>query len=506
MNRSVTASLGARTLFVATFGACIAGCMVGPDYRRPDISVPAQWSETSGDAHATTPMPTQWWKLYGDAELDALIERALKANLDLQRTEYRVREARAMLRQNASALWPGVNASAAAARGQESANAPGVSPFAQGGDLGSGASLQNLFQAGFDASWELDLFGGTRRSIEAARAGAQSAAFDRDAAALSLTAEVARAYVDLRSCQTQLDLARQSTRTQHDQLAMVRSRYAGGMANDVDLAAAQAQFHTTEAAAPEWQTQCKQTIHRLGVLLGEPPETLAGELAPVRPLSDALPAIAAGWPSDLLRRRPDIQSSERQLAAATARIGVATAELYPKFSLGASLGLASFTAGSFFDPHSAIWSIGPSMTWPIFRGGQIKATIEVRDMQAQQALLAYRQTILIALEDVENALAAYRNEQQRHEALAAALVSSRQALEHTRALYQGGLADFRGVLDRQQRVLQAQSDLQRSTAAEWTNLIALCKALGGGWNVTSPPTATLGKREPPSTPATGGRY
>lgn len=471
-----------RLLSVTALAACIAGCMVGPNYQRPAVSVPAQWSEGAGSEQTATSASLPWWKLYGDAQLDGLIQRALNANLDLQRAGYRIREARAMLRQNRAALWPSVDATASAARGQESANAPGVSPFLQGGDLGAGSSLQNLFQAGFDASWELDLFGGTRRSIEAARADAQSIAFERDAVALSLTAEVARTYVDLRSSQAQLALATQSVGIQHEALAMVRSRYAGGLATDVDLAAAEAQLHGAEAAVPGWQTRRKQAMYRLGVLVGEPPETLTGELASNRALSDALPAIEAGLPSDLLRRRPDIQSAERQLAAATARIGVATAQLYPQFSLGASAGLASFTASNFFDPHSVIWSIGPSLTWPIFRGGQIKASIDVRNMQAQQALLTYRQAILTALEDVENALAAYHNEQQRHNALAAALASNRQSLEHTRALYLGGMADFRSVLDQQQRLLQAQGDLERSTAAEWTGQIALYKALGGGWN------------------------
>lgn len=479
----------ARLLSVAALAACIAGCMVGPDYQRPAVSVPAQWSELAGHDQAASSAPGEWWTRYGDAELDTLIQRALGANLDLQRADDRLRQARTMLRANRAALWPSVDATASAARGQESANAPGVSPFLQGGDLGSGASLQNLFQAGFDASWELDLFGGTRRAIEAARADAQGVAFDRDAVALSLTAEVARTYVALRNSQAQLALARQSVAIQNEALAMVRSRYSGGLATDVDLAAAETQLHSAEAAVPGWQTRCKQAMHRLGVLVGEPPEALTGELGASRPLGDTLPAINAGLPSQLLRRRPDIQRAERQLAAATARIGIATAQLYPQFSLGASAGLASFTATHFFDPQSTIWSIGPSLLWPIFRGGQIKASIDVRNLQAQQALLAYRQTILTALEDVENALAAYHNEQQRHDALAATLASSRQAAERTRALYQGGMTDYRSVLGQQQRMLQAQSDLIQSTAAEWSGQIALYKALGGGWSMAAPTAA-----------------
>ena len=487
MSRGSIASAWVRAFPVAALAAGLAGCTVGPDYRRPTVPVPAHWSEAAASEHAASPVPADWWKLYGDPKLDALIRRALRANLDLAGAADRMREARAMLRAQRAASWPRVDATAAATRGQASANAPGVSPFAQGGELGSGASPQNLFQAGFDASWELDLFGGTRRAVEAARAEAQGTAFERDAVALSLTAEVARSYVELRDNQTRLALASQSVAVAREMLAMVRSRNAGGLATDLDLAAAEARLHDAEAAVPGWETRCKQAIHRLGVLVGAPPEALDGELAADQPLRDDAPTIAAGLPSDLLRRRPDLRRAERQLAAATARIGVATAELYPRFSLDASAGLASFMASDFADPHSAIWSLGPALSWPIFRAGRIKATIEVRDLQARQALLAYRQAILLALEDVENALASYRGERQRHDRLAAMLGTRRRALDHARALYRGGLSDFRDVLDRQQDVLQAQGELARSTAAEWTDLIALCKALGGGWNTPARP-------------------
>lgn len=480
----------ARTAVVAALSLAIASCMVGPDYQRPTITMPARWSEPSPGGGATTPAPSPWWTVYGDRELDVLIERALRANLDLQLAESRIREARASMRASTASLWPNVDLAASAARGGQSTNAPGVSPFGQGGDLGAGTSVQNLFQAGFDANWELDLFGGARRAVEAARADMQGVAFDRDAVALSLIAEVARTYVDLRGDQARLALAQQRRATQQDALALVRSRYAGGFATDADVANAEAQLQSTEAAIPGWETLSSQAIHRLGVLLGEAPGTLTRELATARAPVHAPPEMDAGLPSDLLRRRPDIRRAERQLAAATARIGVATADLYPKFSLGASAGLASFTANDFFNRHSTIWSVGPSITWPIFRGRQIKATIEVRDAQAQQALLAYRQVILIALEDAENSLAACRSERRRHEALAAVLASNQQALAHARALYQGGLTDFRSVLDQQQRTLQAQSDLVQSTTAEWTDVIALYKALGGGLNASSTASTT----------------
>lgn len=482
---------------LAAFSAGLTGCMVGPDYQRPSVAMPEGWSGSSHPSVASLPGSTPWWRDGGDVELDSLMERALTNNLDLQMAEHRIREARSLVQIDRSALWPSVNASASAARGQQSANAPGVSPFAQGGDFGSGNSLQNLFQAGFDASWELDLFGGTRRSIEAARADAQGVVFDRDAIALSLTAEVARAYVDMRGAEAQRVTAEQHVSTQREAWKMVHSRFVGGLATDEELAAAEAQLHRSEAVPARWEDQRAQAIHRLGVLLGAAPESLATELSTAQPLGSA-PAIAdAGLPSDLLRRRPDIQRAERQVAAATARIGVATADLYPRFSLGGSAGLASFTSSNFFSSNSTIWALGPSMSWPIFRAGQVKATIAVRDQQAQEALLAYRQSILVALEDVENALAAYRHDQQRHDALAAALASSGQAAERTQSRYQGGLADYRTVLGQQQQVIQDQQELDLSTASLWRDWIALHKALGGSWNTDTAMSSNTPSGETP---------
>lgn len=482
---------------LVAFSTVLTGCMVGPDYQRPSVATPEGWSESSHPSASSTPSSTPWWRDGGDVELDSLMERALRNNLDLQMAEHRIREARSLVQIDRSALWPSVNASTSAARGQQSSNAPGVSPFAQGGDFGSGNALQNLFQAGFDASWELDIFGGTRRSIEAARADAQGIEFDRDAIALSLTAEVARAYVELRSAQAQRVTAEQNVSTQREAWEIVHARFVGGLATDEERAAAEAQLHRSEAAPAQWEDQCSQAIHRLGVLLGTAPESLVTELSTAQPLGSA-PAMAdAGLPSDLLRRRPDIQRAERQVAAATARIGVATADLYPKFSLGGSAGLASFTSSNFFSPDSTIWALGPSMSWPIFRAGEVRATIAVRDQQAQEALLAYRQSILVALEDVENALAAYRHDQQRHDALAATLTSSGQAVERAQSRFQGGLADYRTVLGQRQQVIQDQQELELSTASLWRDWIALHKALGGSWNTNTAISSGTSSRETP---------
>lgn len=464
---------------------CLNGCVVGPDYHQPRVAVPSHWrglSESRNDDDETT---RAWWRKYGDPELDALIHRALAANLDLKRAQDRLLEARVILKADRFVLQPSVIAALSANRGRSSANAPGVSPFVQGGDFGSGDSTQDLFQAGFDASWELDLFGGKRRAIEAAQAQMQGVAFERDAMRLSLIAEVARTYVELRSSQAQLEWAREIAENRKTALDLVRARFSGGLIADVDLADAEEQLQRARAKVPPWQAACAQAIHRLSVLMGAQPGALTAELATGNPLSEKLPPVVAGLPSDLLRRRPDIRSAERQLAAATARIGIATAQLYPDVTVGASLGLASLAAGDFFDPQSRIWAVGSSLTWPIFQRGKIKATISVRDIQAQEALLAYRRAILTALEDAEDALSAYRAERQRHVFLRAQLSTLQRAYENVHALYQGGMTDLRVVLDRRQRVLQTQADLEASTKAEWLDWIAITKAVGGEWNSES---------------------
>jgi len=252
------------------------------------------------------------------------------------------------------------------------------------------------------------------------------------------------------------------------------------LASDLDVAQAEAQVETTASQIPPLETSYKDAVHSLGVLLGEVPGALADELAPTKPIPIASAQIPAGLPSDVLRQRPDIRSAERQLASATAQIGVATAELYPQFSLVGSAGLSSVS--DFFTGGSKLWSFGPSMTWPIFQGGQIVATIEVRDAQAQQALLTYRQTILTALQDVENALVAYIQERNRREALVAAAASNQRAVDFATALYTRGLTDFLNVLTAQQNLFQTQNNLAQSEAAVSTDLVAVHKALGGGWN------------------------
>lgn len=465
----------------------LAGCAVTPDYHPPAPDVPARWSEAPDTSVPAASADSSWWKTFHDPVLDSLVERALQANLDLQLAETRIREARARRNVTAGSRWPSVDATASIARERESKNAPNPVLVQPDGQMESPGQAENLFQAGFDAAWELDLFGGIRRSIEAAQADLESAVYDRDAVLLTLLAEVSRNYIELRGIQEQSRIARESLATQQDMLTLVQARYVAGMATDLDVARAEAQVQQTASRLPALDASHQKAVHRLGVLLGQPPGAIADELRPVQP--PPVPSIQPplGLPSDLLRRRPDIRSAERRLAAASARLGVATADLYPKFSLLGTVGLASVAAGDFFNGASTLWSVGPSMTWPIFQGGRIAATIKVRDAQQQEALIAYRRAILNGIEDVENAIAAYRHEQARRATLARAVDSEQRAAGFARGRYTAGLTDYRDVLDAQRSQFLLQSELARQDTAVSLDLVALYKALGGGWNAAIQP-------------------
>ncbi len=470
---------------VPAFCVALTGCAVTPDYHPPTPDVPAQWSEAPESSVSAVSVNWPWWTTFNDPELDSLIERALRANLDLRLAETRIREARARRGVTATSQWPSVDARASVARERDSKNAPNPVLVRPDGQVESPGQSENLFQAGFDATWELDLFGGTRRSIEAAQADVESAVYDRDAVLVTLDAEVTRNYIELRRVQEQSRIAHESLAAQQDMLILVRARSVAGMATDLDVARAEAQVQQTTAQLPALDISSQKAVHRLGVLLGQPPGTLADELRTARPTPVPSVQPPLGRPSDLLRQRPDIRRAERRLAAASARLGVARSDLYPKFSLLGTVGLASVAAGDFFNGASTLWSVGPSMTWPIFQGGRIVATVQVRDAQQQEALIAYRRAILNGIEDVENAIAGYRQEQARREALAMSVDSQQRAVDFARERYTSGLTDFRAVLNAQRGLFQAQSELAQRDAAVSLGLVALYKALGGGWSAVT---------------------
>ncbi|MDB5353623.1 MAG: transcriptional regulator, Fis family [Phycisphaerales bacterium] len=516
--------------WVVCAAACLGGgCAVGPNYEQPGTQMPAEFSapQPTTQPSATQPSTTQpsanigrWWETFNDPVLDSLIDRAVKSNLDLRVAQSRVRESRFSTDIQRAGLFPVANADASYTRERLSKTGfflggtqppVDVSPGATGvpntggpatvtrsagkaaaGGTSAGAANSSVlsqlsktefdvFQGGFDASWEIDVFGGVRRSIEAARADEQAAVEARRDTMVSLLAEVARNYIQLRGVQRELDIAADNIRSQQDTVDLTKSRFNAGLATDLDVARAEAQVATTRATVPGLQTTAQQSIHRLGVLLGQQPTALMEELSKASPIPPPPPTVPVGLPSQLLRRRPDVRRAERQLAAATARVGVATADLFPRFSLTGSLGLAAGQFKQLGRLDSVFYTIGPSVSWPIFDAGKIVANIHVQNEREGQYLAQYQATVLVSLEDVENALVGYSQEQARREQLQLAVDANRRAVDLANQLYTKGLTDFLNVLDAQRNLYASQDALVQSEQSVSSDIVALYKALGGGW-------------------------
>lgn len=469
-----------------------SGCMVGPDYRPPDVAAPTGWGELSPAAGTSEQPPTtasavavqrdqmaMWWTVFNDPHLSELMDWAAIGNLDLQQAEARIRQARAQRTIAAGPLWPTVISQASYAREHASANAPS-------GGATSGSSF-DLYQVGFDASWELDVFGGNRRAVESAEASLEATQFDWAAVLVTLMGEVGSNYISYRTLQQRIGIANDNVKTQRDTLALTRRLFAAGLATDLDVARAEAQVETTEATIPQLTAQAHETMHLLGVLLGEPPMALAEDLAPVGGIPTGPPMVEVGIPSDLLLRRPDLRSSEQQLAAATANIGVAVRDLYPRFFVTGFGALESVKASEVFDWPSRAASIGPTISWTVFDAGVIRATVDLRTAQQQQLLAAYRSVVLQAFQEVEDALVAYAEDQKSRDNLANATAANQRAADLAKQLYIQGLTDFLSVLQAQFNLFTSQDALAQSEGAIALDLVALYKALGGGWVPAPPP-------------------
>ena len=476
-------------LTLVTALASVTGCAVGPNYQRPSVSVPAQWSEpvAGGETNGATSL-TAWWTNFHDAELDALIQRAAQSNLDLRTAQARVREARAQYGIAAAALLPMVDGNGAYERQEQSHHQPVLGSL----PIPSYVPFQNdVYDAGFDASWEIDVFGGSRRGKEAARAEVTAAEYGQRATSLTLLGELARNYVEVRGYQRRLAIAAENITAQTHALALTQDRFDHGLATDLDVQQASALLATTRAEVPTLASGREAAIHRLGVLLGQDPGALQTELSTVAPIPAAPPVVPVGLPSELLLRRPDVQRAERQLAAATANIGVAKSDLFPKFYLTGAAGFQSVSASDWFTSGSRFWSIGPTVQWRIFDAGRIRNNIKVQNARQEQALDTYEQTVLTAFEEVENNLVAYANEQTRRRELTGAVAPSQKSLDLASRLYASGLTDFLHVLDAERSLYQAQDALVQSDRTVSANLIALYKSLGGGWETLeqTPPVA-----------------
>lgn len=465
----------------------LTGCFaVGPDYRRPDLDAPVVWSQDpAGGQTAGALEDKAWWKAFGDPILDELIARGLSGNLDIAQARARVRQARAEVRTSRAGLFPTIDLTGTSTTSGSGSLPDGTPTGTSSSDSGSGSSTNTtVFAAGFDATWELDFFGGQRRSVESAKASLDASVEAVRDAKRTLIGDVATSYVALRAYQEQLAIARKTAEAQHQNAEVTRERFRLGLITQVDVAQAEGQAASTAADIPSLKSDIKQSIHRLGILLGLPPETLYDLLAMPRSLP-ALPdpLLATGLPSELLTRRPDVRQAERKLAAASADIGVATADLYPKFDLTAGLGLQGSMPSKIAGFSTWYWSVIPGLSWPFFDAGKARATVEKNKALYDETLAAYKATFHTALEDVENALAAFYAEREREKRLVTSLDAYQTALDLDNVRYSRGLTTFLTVLTDQASLYTVQTNLTKCRANLRTHLVSLYKALGGGWKV-----------------------
>lgn len=453
--------------------AFVVSCTVGPQHQ-PTVpgEVALPFVGPGADATAVGDVST-WWKKFQDERLNLLVARALAANQDLKIAASRVAEAKAARRVARADFFPQVNAGGSATRSQSSEAASNQA-------LGGGQTT-NFFNLNLDASWEPDLFGGTRRQVEAATADVQAAGENARDVQVGLVAEVASAYLELRGFQALKGVAERNLKSQQDTLALTKSRQAAGVANDLDVARAEAQTETTAAALPLFEASLRRSIYRLGVLLGGTPGSLVDDLIALRQQPVAPPAVPVGLPSDLVRRRPDVRRAERELGAATARIGVAVADLYPRFSLTARVGTSALEAEELFKGKGGLWSLGPSLNWPVFTAGKIRGNIAVQNARQEQAALRFEKAIYLALEDVEGSLIGFGQQQKRYASLTRSVSATRRASALANDRYKAGLENFLTVLEADRQLLLAEEAQVTSQTQVSLNLVQLYKALGGGW-------------------------
>ncbi|MGR9035105.1 MAG: efflux transporter outer membrane subunit [Gammaproteobacteria bacterium] len=459
------------------------GCAVGPDYVKPEVATPKMWSEAKPAGTASPDAYSAWWMFFNDPMLDKLITEAVNANLDLQLAAARLREART---QRIIAVAGGLPTIGARSNVNRRLNASsfsqggGSGTTATGGGFGFGEQIFNIYQMGFDAQWEIDLFGGIRRAVEAADATIAAEEENSRDVLISLLAEVARNYIDVRTNQQLLAVAEKHLRTQQETLALTESRQKAGLTSELEVAQAASQLAFTKGQLPVYDTAKKQAVHALSILLGREPGALLSRLEKTGPIPAAENPALADLPSELLRRRPDIRRAERQLAASSAQIGVATAELYPKLNLAAFIGLQSLSITD-FTPLGKSWSMASTLTMPLFNWGKLQANIEAKKAFYEQSFLTYRKTILDAFKEVEDALISYHNEQERLSALTEDVEANRLAVELANERYLKGLTGFLDVLIAERGLYQAQTNFVESEAQLSVQLVALYKALGGGW-------------------------
>jgi len=466
-------SVAARRLLAPMLGAVLlAGCVVGPDYQTPILPMPANWS---GQKQAKPAQPAQlakWWQRLRDPDLNTLVEEAVAGNLDVATAKAKIREARASYRQSAGALLPSVDGSGSVTRNKSATTTSG------------GNAIYSEYQAGFDASWELDLFGANRRGVEAARYGVDASREELRSTLLTLVGDVASYYAQARGYQARVALARRSAASQRQTAELTRQMALAGTATAADVAKAMGQASSTEAAVPTLEASYAEAVHRLSVLTGRPPAALSERLKRGAPIPAPRLPMPTGIPADILLSRPDVRMAERQYAQYTARIGQADAARYPSVSLTGDISTAALNLGDLGKNSSIGWSFGPTLSVPLFNAGQLQAAVDVAKAQRDQYFIAYRAAVLTALEDVENALVSLSQERVRVGKLASSAKSYGEAARLETTLFKAGEASLLDVLDAERSLYTAEDNLLQSRVLVATQYIALNKALGGGWDGT----------------------
>jgi NodT family efflux transporter outer membrane factor (OMF) lipoprotein len=481
--RRRSALAGAAAVLVAAT-ALLAGCTAGPDYHPPEPEVPDAW-ETAvvEELYSDSPPLTSWWTVLEDTLLTSLLRRAEMSNLNLAAAVARVEEARALRGVARGDYVPHVDLRGTFSRTQPAENDPalqGLPPDQRA------VPPVNFWDTSLNASWEIDVFGRVRRSVEAASAELGASIEDFRDVLVSLYAEVALSYVETRAIQERLAFAYANVRAQRQTLKLTQDRFDTGLTTALDVAQAESNLANSEAAIPSFQSDLNAAMNRLAVLLAQAPGALDAELAPLAPIPVAPDSVTVGLPAELLRRRPDVRRAERRLAAQTARIGVAASQYYPSFSLTGFLTLQSQYFSDLGESSAFGWGFIPGLRWNLFQGGKIRGQVRAEEARTQQLLYAYEQTVLIALEEVENTMVAYERERVRRDRLQRAVNATQRSVELVHTQYISGLTNFQNYLDAQRSLFDQQDQLAVSEGRVVTNLIRLQRALGGGWLLDAP--------------------
>ncbi|RKS21663.1 NodT family efflux transporter outer membrane factor (OMF) lipoprotein [Pseudomonas sp. WPR_5_2] len=472
--------------FCALLVMSLSACTVGPDVQKPEAQPVTEWSKPSKAVASQATDETlneRWWEVFNDPKLSALSQRALTDNLDLKLASSRLQQSRAVRQVITADRYPTTAATGSYARKRNSSDGL-MDPSGHNGD-----SAFNLWDAGFSASWELDFWGRVRRETEAADATLEVAENDRRGVLLSVLAETAQDYIQLRGVQNTRAVTEQNLEVARHSLKLSQLRLADGVATDLDVAEAAAQVAAIESRLPALEQRQAQLINALSLLMGEPPQALTAELSTDAPVPQTPRQVAIGLPSQLAERRPDIRQAEARLHAATASIGLAKGDFYPRITLSGNVGSQAMQLGDFGSWGSRAFGIGPQFTLPLFDGGRLRGVLNLREAQQQEAAIAYQQTVLRAWHEIDDQLSAYNASQLRRDSLAEAVRQNRIALQTAQRQYVEGVVDFVNVLTVQGALLATQEQWVESSTGVSLAAVGLYKALGGGWQSVYPLTA-----------------